>query len=136
MPSGIEILATKLIYSKVESLTKLINCALYSVELESLPENAEKKINELLNTRELSVVRIKGEEKKQIEVGHLIHDLNIEDHHLNMLLGVSPDGYIRPAEVLTFGLGMNEIDVQMLVFHRVGQYRIQGVRKADPFDMV
>ncbi len=136
LPKGVTINGSKLVYSKVESLSKSINCAQYRIKINSGIPEIESKIENLLSSREITVTRVKKEQEKQIEVGHLLHDLSYSDGVIEMLLGVTPDGYVRPGEIIVFGLGLSPEESMKLVYHRAGQYFLQGVRKAEPFDLV
>lgn len=96
----------------------------------------EDKIEKLLSTREITVTRIKKDVEKQIEVGHLLYELSYKDGEIEMLLGVTSDGYVRPSEIMIFGVGLTVEESQKLVYHRAGQYFLQGVHRVEPFDLV
>jgi len=136
LPSGLNVTASKLIFTKTDSLTKIINCASYQVKLGNNVENIQKKINDLLERKEITVTRIKKEEPKEFSVGRFLHQLTFNDSLFEMLLGFTPDGYIRPSEVMTFGLGFSVSESLSLVYNRTGQYFIQGVHKVEPLDLV
>lgn len=136
LPEGIEIVSSKLIYANVESLSKIINSATYSVELDAPDDHFESKIAELITSKKLNVKRIKKDQEKHLEVRQYLHELNYDQGRLDMLLGFTPEGYLRPSEVLIFGMGIPEQSVLPLIFKRTGQYLLQGVHKVDPFDLV
>jgi radical SAM-linked protein len=136
LPPGMMITTTRLIYSNVESLTKVINCATYTIDISGMPAIEASKINELLSSSSLIVKRIKNEEIKEVEVRPLIRELSVADEQINMLLGFAPDVYVRPAEILVYGLGLDERLVQTLIFKRTGQFMLQGIHKVEPMDLV
>jgi radical SAM-linked protein len=136
LPPGIMITMTRLIYSNVESLTKIINCASYLVEIPDTNDDMLTQIDSLMNSSSLIIKRTKNEEIKEVEVRPLIRELTCADRQINLLLGFAPDVYVRPAEILVHGLGMDERLVQALIFRRTGQYMLQGIHKVEPLDLV
>ena len=136
LPPGIMITMTRLIYSNVESLTKIINCATYLVDIPDQDDDISAKIDSLMDSSSLIIKRMKNEEIKEVEVRPLIHELSYTNNQLNLLLGFAPDVYVRPAEILVHGLGMDERLVQALIFRRAGQYMLQGIHKVEPMDLV
>jgi radical SAM family uncharacterized protein/radical SAM-linked protein len=135
LPPGIEVVSSRLMLTKGDSLTKLINAALYEIELDNTPADLKTRIARILESKQLEVVRKKETETRQISAGHLVIGLALENNRLKMLLAVTPDGYVRPAEVMIFGLGYSEFEATGLIYRRVGQYHIQGVHKVDPLEL-
>lgn len=135
LPPGIEIVSSRLMLTKGDSLTKLINAAFYEVILENTPADLNLRIARLLESKQLEVVRKKETETKNVSAGHLVLELTLDSNLLKMLLAVSPDGYVRPAEVLVFGLGYSEYEATGLIYRRTGQYHIQGVHQVDPLEL-
>jgi radical SAM-linked protein len=135
LPPGIEVVSSRLMLTKGDSLTKLINAALYEIELDNTPADLKTRIARILESKQLEVVRKKETETRQISAGHLVIELALENNRLKMLLAVTPDGYVRPAEVMIFGLGYSEFEATGLIYRRVGQYHIQGVHKVDPLEL-
>ncbi|MCD6161734.1 MAG: TIGR03960 family B12-binding radical SAM protein [candidate division Zixibacteria bacterium] len=136
LPPGIEITATKLIFTKTDSLTKIINCASYRIDFENGGDDIREKIDNLQENKELIVVRTKNDESKEHSVGSFLHELSYTDGVFEMLLGFMPGGYIKPNEVLIYGLGFSMRDSQSLVYNRTGQYYLRGVHKIEPLDLV
>jgi len=136
LPPGLNVTASKLIFTKTDSLVKIINCASYQIKFENNERNIQKKINNLLERKEITVTRIKKEEPKEFSVGQFLHQLTFNDGVFEMLLGFTPDGYLRPGEVMIFGLGFSVSESQSLIYNRTGQYFLQGVHKVEPLDLV
>ena len=136
LPRGIEIISSKLIFSRVDSLTKIVNAASYKVGLLSGTESYTERVNQLLQAKSLTVTRFKNNEPKELMVGEFIHDLKLENEQIDMLLGFTSDGYVRPSEILEFGLGLTADEVMTAMYERTGLYHLQGVHKIEPFDLV
>ena len=136
MPPGLEIIASKLMLAKGESLVKIINAISYNVEIADLADGLPKKIADLLISRQIDVIRKKGIETRQFAAGEFLYELVLNGAKLEMLLGIGTEAYVRPAEILTFGLGFSEESALALVYNRTGQYHIQGIHKVDPLDLV
>ena len=136
LPPGVQIATTKLSFSQADSLTKIINSASYQVDLGVISDDIRLKIDRLSNSNELIVIRSKKEELKEYSVRQYLYNLALDGSKLEMLLGVTPDGYLRPDEVIAFGLGYSADEAKALIYHRTGQYFMQGVHKVDPFDLI
>lgn len=136
LPPGLQITASKLIFSKTESLSKIINCASYRVEISDIGEDLQTRIDSLLKSREIKVTRIKNGETKELSAGRFLHDLTYNDSVFEMFLGFTAEGYLRPSEVLIFGLGFSPWQALSLIYKRTGQFLYRGVHKVEPFDMV
>lgn len=136
LPEGMEVISSKLIFSRVDSLTKLVNSTGYEAFLSTAPESIGQKIRDLLQNKQLSVIRTKNDEHKEYAVGRYVHELSFENGCIKMLLGLTPEGYVRPSEVLEFGLGIPRDEVMATIFERTGLYFLQGVHKIEPFDLV
>lgn len=136
LPPGIRITATKLIFTKTDSLTKIINCASYRISFKDADNDMQGKIDNLLKNKEMIVTRTKNDESKEHSVGRFLHELSYKDGVFEMLLGFTPDGYIKPNEVLIYGLGFSIRDSQSLIYNRTGQYYLRGVHKIEPLELV
>jgi radical SAM family uncharacterized protein/radical SAM-linked protein len=136
LPPGLQIVLSKIVFGRNESLVQLINSVTYSVALDPVNNGLPSLIDKLLAEKQITIIRRKHEEIKELSLGHLLYELNLNDDTLNMELGVNADGYIRPSEILIFGLGFSENDAISLLYKRTGQYLKQGVHKVDPIDIV
>jgi len=135
-PSGLQIVGFKLIIGNVESLTKILNCASYQTDIKDHKYDLRPTIEKLRADKNLNVTRIKEAESKQFEVGRFLHELSMENETITMLLGFTPDGYLRPTEVMQFGLGLPQEIAQSLIYTRTGQYLLQGIHRVEPLDLV
>jgi radical SAM-linked protein len=135
LPPGLHIVSSRIVLGRGESLVQLINMATYSVQLDSVKSELPSQIERLFAEKQLKITRRKQDEVKELSLGHLLHELRLEDDTINMALGVASEGYIRPSEVLIFGLGYSFQDAMSLIYKRTGQYLIQGVHKVDPLDI-
>jgi radical SAM family uncharacterized protein/radical SAM-linked protein len=136
LPPGMSLTDSKLIFTKTDSLTKIINSASYEVEVGKVDNEISARINDLLKNRAFSVIRVKKDERIEVDVGRFLYDLSFHDGLMEMLLGFTPEGYIRPNEVLEFGLGFSTEEALSLIYARTGQYLLQGVHKVEPLDLV
>ena len=134
LPPGLQIVGSKLIIGTAESLTKILNCASFRTEIKDY--DLCPAIESLLSEKNLTVTRHKGGELKQFEVGSFLHELASENGTITMLLGFTPDGYLRPTEVMQFGLGLPPEAAQSLIYTRTGQYLLQGIHRVEPLDLV
>jgi len=135
LPRGLQIQAYKLTMTGAESLTKVINSASYRVAI-GLNENQKLQAGNLLGNSEIEITRIKKDVEKKFWLNDFLHEINSTDDGLEMLLKFSSGGFIRPNEVLTFGLGIDIDTALACVYNRTGQYKISGIHKVDPLDMV
>lgn len=136
LPPGLQITASKIIYSKTESLAKMINCVSFRVEINNTDEDLQHRIDSLLKNKKIIVTRIKNKETIELSVGQFLYDLVYKDDVFEMFLGFTPGGYIRPSEVLIFGLGFSPMQALPLIYERTGQFLCQGVHRVEPLDLV
>ncbi len=136
LPPGMRVTASKVILSKTESLTKMINCASYRVKISNVNKDLQDRIDSLLESKKISVTRIKNKETIELSVGQFLYDLVYKDGVFEMVLGFTPGGYIRPSEVLIFGLGISPAQALPLIYERTGQFLLQGVHKVEPLDII
>jgi len=99
-------------------------------------EDLQTRTEDLLKTREITVTRIKNGKTEELSAGKFLHDLTYHDGVLEMLLGSTSEGYLRPSEVLIFGLGLSPSQALPLIYKRTGQFLYRGVHKVDPLEMV
>ncbi|MCJ7508440.1 MAG: TIGR03936 family radical SAM-associated protein, partial [candidate division Zixibacteria bacterium] len=120
---GFRLLEARPILGKALSLSSSINSVIYETILEQPFEVVQRKIKELLNKDALLVIRKSKDGDKEIEGRYFIRNLECENLSeatrlkLNLLLGSR--GYIRPQEVLGFGLGLEERELSALIIKRV-----------------
>jgi radical SAM family uncharacterized protein/radical SAM-linked protein len=138
LPRGFKISEGKPIFSKAESLSSAINAALYKVELPLSEAEIKRKIEQILSQKHLMVTRIskadrslpvRREELKEVDIRYEILKLENTGSTLEMLLTTGNQGYAKPQEVLTFGLGMKEKEVLSLLIKREGLF----VKREDKF---
>lgn len=136
MPEFMKITGHKYYFAKPGSLVKQLNLATYEVEL---PQNCiidNGKVESLLSDKRLRVIRTRLDDSKEVEAGEFIEDIRIFGDTLETDLLQTPDGHIKPDELLIFGLGLDPDDVKRLVIHRKNQHQKFGGRLIEPLDLV
>jgi radical SAM family uncharacterized protein/radical SAM-linked protein len=135
-PGYIEIMGHKYYFAKPGSLVKQLNMARYEIPIPEGFKIRRKDIASLLNNKKLTVVRSREKVTREVEAGRFIENL---EHYNNTLLAdisQTPEGHIKPDEILIFGLGFDPDAVKRIVIHRKSQYQKFGGRLIDPLDLV
>ncbi len=135
-PGAMKIAGYKHYFAKAPSLSKQLNSARYEVPPVENHSYDESKIAHLVADKKLVVVRKRNELESRVEVGRLIENITKEGDLLILDILQTPDGYIKPEEILIFGLGMNPELVRPLAIHRKGQFHRIGGRLLEPLDLV
>ncbi len=140
LPPGFRFLEAKPILGKSESLSSVINLALYEVELNYPREEVDGKIQSILRQRSLLVRRNHKQGSKEMDIARHIRKLKCQvrgsESWLRMLLGLGPEGYARPQEVLVYGFGLAEKEVLNLLFKRSGLFVKTDSEILTPMDVV
>jgi radical SAM family uncharacterized protein/radical SAM-linked protein len=132
LPPGFRFLDAKPVLRKSESLSSVINLALYEVELGLPEEEINAKIQSILSQENLLVKRNFKEGPKEIDIRKHIRKLECQSYgscgkedsksKVTMLLGLGAGGYARPQEILIYGFGLEEKKVLSLLFKRCGLF--------------
>jgi radical SAM family uncharacterized protein/radical SAM-linked protein len=140
LPIGFEILEIKNILSKTQSLSSIINCASYAVNLPFPIDEIELKIKSILEMDSLKVTRITKREEKEINVRYNIFKLQPEKTdtgtNLKMLLRLEATDYARPDEILRFGFEIDKEKVLSLLIKREDLLIRNGEKLLSPMDIV
>ncbi len=140
LPSGFKFLEAKPILGKSESLSWLINLALYEVKLDYPEEKINAKIESILSQKNLLVKRNSKQGSKEIDIGKHIRKLECQkeesESRVKMLLGLGAGGYARPQEILIYGFGFEEKQVLSLFFKRSGLFVKTDSEILTPMDVV
>lgn len=123
-------------FSKAPSLTRQLNYARYEVPLETDLNIDPEKVKSILSSDNLIITRIRKEKEIEIEARRFIGDIRIEKEVLHADISQTPDGQIKPEEILIFGFGIEPGSVKKLVVHRVDQFHKLGERLIDPLELV
>jgi radical SAM-linked protein len=135
-PEYMEIMGHKYYFAKPGSLVKQLNMANYEIPL---PEGAKidrGKITSLLNEKKLTVLRTRENISKEVEAGKFIEGLELYGDMLIADILQTPDGHIKPDEILIFGFGFETDVVKPLMIHRKSQFQKFGGRLIDPLKLV
>ncbi|UCC79500.1 MAG: TIGR03960 family B12-binding radical SAM protein [Candidatus Zixiibacteriota bacterium] len=135
-PEYIKILGHKYYFAKPGSLVKQLNFARYEIPIPEGSKIERKDITALLNNKKLTVVRIRENMTKEVEAGKFIENIELAGDTLTAEISQTPDGHIKPDEILIFGLGFNPDAVKPLMIHRKSQFQKFGGRLIDPLDLV
>ena len=138
MPEGIEIYAARAIHGKSPSLSSTLNRVVYRLPLEvwSDTEVLARNIESVLARESLEYVRTRKEVSKNVDIRSAIYELNIEDDHFDMILGLGDGGYAKPPEVADFLSEGLTMEIVALPFDRREMYRIdEHGLKIDAMDL-
>lgn len=140
LPTGFKILEIKNILSKTQSLSSIINCASYAVNLPIPIDEIELKIKSILEMDSLKVTRITKRVEKEIDIRYNIFKLQPEKTdtgtNLKMLLRLEATDYARPDEILRIGFEMDREKVLSLLIKREDLLIRNGEKLLSPMDMV
>jgi radical SAM family uncharacterized protein/radical SAM-linked protein len=140
LPPGFEFLEAKPILGKSESLSSIINLAVYQVELDYPEKETNAKIESLLSQKNLVAQRNHKEGPKEIDIRRHIIKLECTGGNsktkVKMFLGLGTEGYVRPQEVLIFGFELVERKVLSLLFKRTGLFIRTEKKILTPMDVL
>jgi hypothetical protein len=140
LPPGFEFLEAKPILGKSESLSFIINLALYEVGLDYPEAEIDAKLQSIISQKNLLVKRVTQQGLKEIDVRKHIVKLECGEEdsktRMKMFLGLGTEGYVRPQEVLIYGLGLEDRKVLSLIFKRTGLFVKTEKEILTPMDML
>jgi radical SAM family uncharacterized protein/radical SAM-linked protein len=136
LPPGLEITGYKYYFANVSSLTKQLNMARYAIPRIEGIEYDPANISKIISSKSLFITRIREGIEKQIDAGQFIENIDPREGGLVLDVRQTPDGHIKPEELLIFGLGFDESLVKPLVIHRKNQFQKTGQRLIEPLDLV
>jgi radical SAM family uncharacterized protein/radical SAM-linked protein len=140
LPSGFKLLSAKPIFGKTQSLSSMINSASYMVSFEKPSEPLEKKIEEIVNKKNLMVKRIQKDESKLVDIRYNIFKLEYGVLNgisfLKMLVRMEGADYVRPEEILAWGLGWSDEEIKSKIIKREGLYIIKDEQIKNPMDLI
>lgn len=135
-PEYMKILGHKYYFAKPGSLVKQLNFARYEIPIPDGSKIEMKNISTLLDNKKLTVVRTRENMTKEVEAGRFIENIELAGDILLADISQTPDGHIKPDEILIFGLGLDPDTVKPLMIHRKSQFQKFGGRLIDPLDLV
>ena len=140
LPSGFAVVQARPVFGKVASVSSQINLAYYEVDLDEEVGVSDEKTQDILNRETVTVARTRGEETREVEVRPAILDLQLNEteyggRRLEMALGLGNLGFVRPDEVLSQCLNLEEEKVLTLKIHRRALFVVQGERRLSPFEV-
>jgi radical SAM family uncharacterized protein/radical SAM-linked protein len=136
LPSFLKITGHKHYFAKGASLTKQLNLARYEIPfIDDHPYDIEK-LKSIASEKLLIVTRMKQDIEKKIDAGKYIEHLQIAEDRVVVDIMQTPDGHLKPEEILVFGLGIETELVKPLTIHRKKQFHKLGERLIDPLDLV
>lgn len=141
LPAGFKFLQAKIILGKTVSLSESINLAGYEIELPFALEQIKTKVTSTLEKKDLVVTRLKKESTQELDIRSYILSLEAEEidkgkTKLKMLLVLTPLGYVRPQEVLHYGLELGEKEILRLLIKRTGLYCKKEEKLLTPMELV
>jgi radical SAM family uncharacterized protein/radical SAM-linked protein len=139
LPEGIEILTTKPIFHKTESLMATINIAEYRAHLRGFHKqaNLQKTLNDLLAKEYLSVQRVTPKESKMVNIREHLLDLHLEgEDYLNMRLRIGESGHARPLEILAAVLTLSDEELLRVPIQRTHQFIERDGQLISPMEVI
>jgi len=139
LPPGFSVEEFHLMWSKVESLSRIINAASYRVRSPFAFRVAQERAESILDSESLKLKRTRKEKVEEIEGRP--HILNLEALEvegrtlLNMTLALGENGYIRVQEVLSDGFGLSPEEISISEVCRTGLFVRRGQRFLTPFEV-
>ncbi len=135
LPEGLQILAQKTLFSKVPSLSAVINRAVYETELEEL-ELSPTWIEDFLAREIIEVERPLKESSRIINIKPFISKLENLDRKLYITLDAIEGRTAKVTEVLDELFKQHDVDPRTFFTQRSGQYIVEGDKVLDPLDMI
>jgi radical SAM family uncharacterized protein/radical SAM-linked protein len=138
LPDGYFISDHRLIYSKAPAISALLNRAVYTVMGELGEGGAlQERIDATLALASIIIARTTKEGSKEVEIRPAIYRLEYREDgsppYIEMELGLGPEGYARPNEIME-ALGLYDGGaIAALHFHRKAlEYRVDSGVYLDP----
>jgi len=136
LPSSLKITGHKHYFTRGASLTKQLNLARYEIPfIDNHPYDIEK-LRSIASEKLLVVTRTKQDTEKEVDAGKYIERLETAGDRVIVDIMQTPDGHLKPEELLIFGLGIETELVKPLTIHRKKQFHKLGERLIDPLDLV
>jgi radical SAM-linked protein len=135
------LLGTKSLLGKAQSLSSQLNLAVYEVDLPLEVEDVKEKCSQILEASELHFQRETKSGPVDVEGRKAIIDLTCEetdsaDTRLTMKTGMADLGFIKPLELLEQGFKLSPDLLPGLKIHRKAMYRMEDGNLIDPFDLL
>jgi radical SAM family uncharacterized protein/radical SAM-linked protein len=135
-PEYMRVLGYKYYFAKPGSLVKQLNFAQYEIPLPEGIKIERKRITDLLTSKSIIVRRTREDSTREIDAGKFVEGLELLDNMLVAEISQTPDGHIKPDEILIFGLGLEEAVVRQIIIHRKSQLQKFGGRLIEPLNLV
>lgn len=140
LPEGFAVVQARPVFGKVASVSSQINLACYEVDLDDSAPVSEERTQNLLEQESVTITRHRGDEEKQVDVRPAIIELRLNEtqsgnKRLEMALGLGNLGFVRPDEVLSQCLNLEDEKVLTLKIHRRALLVVHGERRLSPFEV-
>jgi radical SAM family uncharacterized protein/radical SAM-linked protein len=117
LPEGIKVLEAIFIPTKPKSLTALINCLLYKIEIKD--EDISSRINEFLNKESVCIFRVVNGRKREINIRKFIDRIILNKRELLVYFKVDNGKTIKIQEFLN-AISLNDENIVNII--RLGQF--------------
>lgn len=139
LPSGIEILASKTLFGKYDSLVSVINRAEYKIIFKKAFDQSylKQQITEFLNRTEIWIDREKKEGIFKIDIRPYIDEIVLDTYPNTLFLTttLNQGKTARISEILSELLSLTAEEIALTKIIRTGQYVIQGDAKLTPLEI-
>jgi radical SAM family uncharacterized protein/radical SAM-linked protein len=117
LPPGVSIREAKTVFSKGPSLTASLNFAEYECGVPDAPGDLPARAARLIENKDLVVVRTRKGETSSFDVRDRLHGVEVMplsggNAMIRCEVLFDETGFLRPTEVLVFGLGLSEEQVR------------------------
>ncbi len=139
LPTGFAIVKGRTVFGKAASVSSQLNLACYEVELPESRSIDPGLVNSLLDRSEMIVERVKGEDRRQVDIRPAIIHLELRAagsvNRLYMETALGNRGFVRPDEVLIHCLGLAPREVLSLRICRTDLIVLLGNSRLSPFEV-
>ena len=125
-PPGMNIIETRVVVPKKQSLAALLNRVQYSVALDNLsePSEMESKCRDIMTSPQLVVSREGKKGITEVDIRPGVYGLEIIDDKLIMTLGLGQGHYVRPTEILELIVNEDALPVMSFKLNRDNLFRV------------
>ncbi len=140
LPEGLRFTAARTTLAHTLSLSEAINVASYQIKLEEDYPKISEVISEFNKKPTLKIIRKTKKKSGEVELKDKIYSLLCEPQKagclVKMLLVIGKEGYVKPYEILTCGLGFEEEYLSTLLIKRDGLFIKKESQFLSPLDVV
>ncbi len=139
-PVGLEIIATLPLPAKAVSLFERINVMSYRVKLPHSARAWEGRIKEFMAQSSVWFERVADSGTKRVDLRPHVRELRLNtagvDLFIEMEIAITAQGGVRPADIITYLGGAEDLDPRELVLERLQVFIQEGARRTEPMAFI